>query len=75
MDDKNLYQEIDIMFEEYLSSGETPKIIIKDMKKNSVLKIDYKKILFDSNLNIYKIEDNKAVPVSNADFKAFVVKK
>ena len=74
MSDETFYQEIDLMFEDYLSVGEVPKIVIKDLKKGKILKIDYKKILFDSELNIYKIEEEKAVPVNNPDFKAFIVK-
>jgi len=74
MSDEKFYQETDLMFEEYLSNGEVPKIIIKDLKQDKILKIDYKKILFDSELNIYKIEEEKATLVNNPDFKAFIVK-
>ena len=75
MTDENFYQEVDCMFEEYLSNGDIPKIIIKDVLKNKPLNINYKKILFDSDLNFYKIEEDKITLVTDTNYKAFVVKK
>lgn len=75
MTDENFYQEVDCMFEEYLSNGDIPKIIIKDVLKNKPLNINYKKILFDSDLNFYKIEEDKITLVTDPNYKAFVVKK
>ena len=58
MSDENFYKEIDFMFESYLSAKEEQfQIRIKDISKDKILSdadMNYSKVFFDSDLNIYK---------------------
>lgn len=52
------------------------KVRIFDVKKNSVLSekdMNYSKVLFDSDLNIYKITDSGIEKVNNENFKAVII--
>jgi len=72
----DFYKKAEDMFEQNLKYEEVPTIKIKDLKNNKVLhNIDYKNLLrFDSNLNIYKMQnDGSWVAVNNDDFKAIVI--
>lgn len=80
MSDTKFFTEIDKMFEGYLSAkADKLQLRIKDVGKNLILeesnKMNYSKVLFDSELNIYKIEDGKIVRVENENFEVVVVKE
>lgn len=52
------------------------KIRVFDIKKNITLSdkdMNYSKVLFDLNLNIYKITDSGIEKVNNENFKAVIV--
>ena len=72
---KEFHEEINEMFKSYLYT-ENVKILIKDIAANKILEnINYKKILFDSSLNIYKASKDGFIPIDNPNFKAVVIKK
>ena len=79
MSDENFYKEIDFMFESYLSAKEEQfQIRIKDISKDKILSdadMNYSKVFFDSDLNIYKknVEDRIEL-VSNDKFEAVITK-
>jgi len=79
MSDENFYKEIDFMFESYLSAKEEQfQIRIKDISKDKILSdadMNYSKVFFDSDLNIYKknIEDRIEL-VNNDNFQAVLTK-
>ena len=67
------HSDIDKIFESYLKVGEKP--IIRIMKDGRILtKMPYSKVLFDSELNIYKRNDDDSItPVNDPTFKAVVI--
>jgi hypothetical protein len=80
MSDTQFYKEVNFLFEQVL----TPKkdrlqIRIKDISKNKILSgtdMNYSKVFFDCNLNIFKIDkDNKIVRVDNENFEVVVMKQ
>jgi hypothetical protein len=79
MSDENFYKEIDFMFESYLSAKEEQfQIRIKDISKDKILSdtdMNYSKVFFDSDLNIYKknMEDRFEL-VNNDNFQAVLTK-
>ena len=79
MSDENFYKDIDFMFESYLSAKEEQfQIRIKDISKDKILSdadMNYSKVFFDSDLNIYKknIEDRIEL-VNNDNFQAVLTK-
>ena len=80
MNDEKFYKEIDLLFEKYLSSKENVlKLRIKNIEKNTILSetdMNYSKVFFDSDLNIYKIDgEGKIVKVENGNFESVVMKK
>lgn len=73
--DEEFYKQANNIFEEKLHYEEIDTVLIKDMSKNIILNsIPYSKILFDSDLNIYKKENGTITKVDNPNFKAVVVK-
>ncbi len=72
---EQFHSDIDVIFESYLKQDETP--VIRIMKDGKVItKMNYKKVLFDSELNIYKREDNGVLTqISDPNFKAVVVSR
>lgn len=79
MSDKPFYQEIKFMFESYL----TPKrdklqIRVKNIEKDEILsesQLNYSKVFFDSDLNMFKIDkDGKLVKVENENFEPVVMR-
>lgn len=71
--DDDFYDKVDDMFESRLKHY---IVRIKDLKENKTLSetdMDYYKVLFDSDLNIYKIVDGVPVLVENKNFKAFLI--
>ncbi len=71
------YEKVEKMFSEKLQYQEIPTIKIKDLKENKILEnINYSFIRFDSNLNIYKMQnDGNWTIVNNPLFKAVLVFK
>ncbi|MFA5068294.1 MAG: hypothetical protein WC466_09735 [Candidatus Izemoplasmatales bacterium] len=71
------YEKVEKMFSEKLQYQEIPTIRIKNLKENKILEnINYSFIRFDSNLNIYKMQnDGNWTIVNNPLFKAVLVFK
>ena len=81
MSDTSFYQEVKFLFESYLSpKRDKLQIRIKDIEKDSILEesksMNYSKVLFDSEMNIYKI-NAQGIPVlvENENFEAIVMKQ
>lgn len=73
MENEKFHSDVDKMFESYLAQGETPVIRIA---QNGVIntKMPYDRVLFDSNLNIYKkLPDGGLERITDPAFKAVVV--
>lgn len=72
---KKLIQEVDSFFNSTLSDPKEYIIRIQDVTTGEILdNINYQRILFDDNLNIYKITNGQLELVDNPKFKA-VLKK
>ncbi len=73
MEDKEFHDKVNDMFEEKLRRY---VVRIKDVANNKILAesdMNYDRVLFDSNLNIYKIENGVPVLVENQNFKAILL--
>jgi len=71
--DEKFHDKVDDMFESRLKRH---IVRIKDLSNNKILSetdMDYDKVLFDSDLNIYKVVDGVAVLVDNKNFKALLI--
>lgn len=73
MEDKEFHDKVNEMFE-----GKLKRYVvrIKDIANNKILTesdMNYDKVLFDSNLNIYKIDGGMPVLVENQNFKAILL--
>lgn len=80
MSDTKFYKEIQFLFETYLSpTKDNLQIRIRDIEKNSILSekdMNYSKVLFDSDLNIYRINtEGKFIKVENDNFEAVVMRQ
>ena len=77
MKNEVFHKEVNTMFESYLTIEDVPQILVKDLAKNEILyNINYNNLLFDTNLNIFKISPKgELLPVNNSNFKAVVIKK
>lgn len=78
MSDQEFYKQIDFMFESYLSSRKDGlRVRVKDLSKDKILEdMNYSKVFFDSDLNIYKIDkDGRIVRVDDRNFEAVVMRK
>lgn len=75
--DQKFHSDVNRIFQSYLHKEDEPIILIKDKGKGELLgKIDYSKVLFDKDLNIYKIDkDGGLKKVEDSNFIAVVVKK
>lgn len=75
MENEKFHSDIDAIFESYLKMPEQP--VIRIAKNGKVItKMAYDKVLFDSDLNIYKRHpDGTLSKVDNAEFKAVVVSR
>jgi len=72
------HSDINKMFESYLANEPKPRIMVRDLKRDMILTDDkiYGNVLFDSNLNMYKLQDDGTHKlVDNKDFDAVVVKE
>jgi hypothetical protein len=78
MADTKFFEEITFLFESYLSpKRDRLKINVKDLTQDKVLEdMNYDKVFFDSELNIYKItKEGKLQRVDNENFEAVVMKQ
>ena len=80
MSDTKFYKEIQFLFEIYLSpKKDSLQLRIRDIEKNSILSetdMNYSKVLFDSDLNIYRINtEGKFIKVENDNFEAVVMRQ
>jgi hypothetical protein len=79
MSNENFYKEIDLMFESYLSAKKDKlQIRIKDLSKGKILSdtdMNYSKVFFDSELNIFKRNQDGFIELVQDDkFEAVIVK-
>jgi hypothetical protein len=73
MKDEKFHDRVDEMFESRLKRH---IVRIKDLENNKILTeidMDYSLVLFDSNLNIYKIVNGTPELVENKSFKALLI--
>lgn len=80
MSDEKFFKEIDFLFETYLSpKKDRLQIRVKNIEKNVILsekEMNYSKVFFDSQLNIYKIgKDGNIERVDNENFEAVVMRQ
>jgi hypothetical protein len=80
MSDKKFYKEIQFLFESYLSpKKDNLQLRVRDIKNNSILsetEMNYSKVFFDADLNLYKIDkDGKLVQVDNDNFETVVMRQ
>jgi len=79
MSNENFYKEIDLMFESYLSAKKDKlQIRIKNLSKGKILSdtdMNYSKVFFDSELNIFKINQDGFIElVQDDNFEAVIAK-
>jgi hypothetical protein len=79
MSNENFYKEIDLMFESYLSAKKDKlQIRIKDLSKGKILSdtdMNYSKVFFDSELNIFKRNQDGFIElVQDDNFEAVIAK-
>jgi len=80
MSDAKFFQEIKFLFESYLSPKKDKlQIQVKDLVNDVILtseKMNYSKVFFDSDLNIYKTDkEGKIIKVDNENFEAVVMRQ
>jgi len=76
--DEEFLKKTEQMFEEKLEYEEVPIIRVKSLKDNKILEnLNYEKLLrFDSELNMYKLQnDGTWVLINNPDFKPVIIYK
>jgi hypothetical protein len=79
MSNENFYKEIDLMFESYLSAKKDKlQIRIKNLSKGKILSdtdMNYSKVFFDSELNIFKRNQDGFIElVQDDNFEAVITK-
>lgn len=77
MENQKFHTDVNLMFESFLKKEDRPLILIKNKKTGELVKkMNYDKVVFDSNLNIYKmLKTGKFEKVDNPDYEAVVVKQ
>lgn len=80
MNDTKFYKEIQFLFESYLSPKKDSLVLrVKNIEKDSILaetEMNYSKVFFDSDLNIYRIDkEGKITKVDNDNFEAVVMRQ
>ncbi len=75
MADEQFHSDIDKMFEYYLK--ETPKPLLRVCKDGKVItKMNYDKVVFDAEMNIYKILPNGTIErVRDPEFTAVAISR
>lgn len=79
MSDTKFYQEIKFLFEGYLSpKKDNLQLRVKNKKEDFILSdsdMNYSKVFFDSELNIYKInKEGKIIKIEDDNFEAVVMR-
>lgn len=70
------HSDINKLFESYLKKEDEPQVLVFDIKENKLIrKMDYSKVLFDTNLNIYKKTQKGLEAIDSSLFKGVVTKK
>ena len=80
MNDEKFFQEIKFLFESYLSpKKDNLQLRVRNISKDVILTekdMNYSKVFFDSDLNMYKIDkDSKLVAVENDNFETVVMRQ
>ena len=80
MSDNKFYKEIQFLFETYLSpKKDNLQLRVRNVEKDSILsetEMNYSKVFFDSDLNLYKIDkEGKLVLIENDNFEAVVMRQ
>jgi len=80
MSDTKFYKEITFLFESYLSpKKDNLQLRVRNIKQNSVLSetdMNYSKVFFDSDLNVYKInKEGKLTKIEDDNFEAVVMRQ
>lgn len=80
MSDKQFYKDVQFIFEEYLSpKKDNLQLRVRDVSKGRIMPVEsmnYSKVFFDCDLNIYKIDkEGKLIKVENDDFEAVVMRQ
>lgn len=80
MANEKFYSEVKLMFENYLSpKKDRLQLRVRDIAKDSILSeknMNYAKVLFDADLNIYKIDnEGKLLKVENDNFETVVMRE
>ena len=76
MENGAYHSDINKLFESYLKKEDEPQVLVFDVKENKLIrKMDYSKVLFDTNLNIYKKTQKGLEAIDNSLFKGVVAKK
>lgn len=80
MNDDKFFQEIKFLFESYLSpKKDNLQLRVRNISKDVILTekdMNYSKVFFDSDLNMYKIDkDGKLVAVENDNFETVVMRQ
>ncbi len=80
MSDTKFYKEITFLFESHLSpKKDNLQIRVKNIEKDSILSetdMNYSKVFFDSDLNIFRLDaEGKVTKVENNNFEAVVMKQ
>lgn len=73
MEDEEFHNKVNDMFESRLKKN---IIRIKNIEKDKILTeedMNYSKVVFDSNLNIYKIVEGELILIEDDNFKAFIL--
>lgn len=78
--DKKFYKEIKFIFESYLSpSKDVLCLRVRNVENNSILSdadMNYSKVFFDSNLNVYKKgKDGNLIKIEDDNFEAVVMRQ
>jgi len=80
MNDTKFFQEIKFLFESYLSpKKDNLQLRVRNISKDIILTekdMNYSKVFFDSDLNMYKIDkEGKLVSVENDNFETVVMRQ
>lgn len=71
------HSDINLIFESFLKKEEEPKVVIYDQEKQKIImEMNYDKVVFGSDMTIYKIKkDGTLQKIDNPNFQAVVIKR
>jgi hypothetical protein len=80
MSDTKFFQEIKFLFESYLSpKKDNLQLRVRNIEKDAILSesdMNYSKVFFDAELNVYKIDkEGKLTKIENDNFEAVVMRQ